>query len=128
MNTLKGPSGMPTLESGIAAVITKFGWLKLATLGAALAGAAIMAAFRPPISRKELFLQAIVALTGSFMFGPLFIALVDSWLHVGQDVLIAPVHGLIGAMSWGAFGGLAHYRDKLSKDPKGAIQDVKDLV
>lgn len=119
---------MSSIESALGVLIAKFGWLKFTTFAAALAGAAMMAIFRPPKTRKELFLQAVVALACSYMFGPMGISIAENWMSVPPERLIAPVHGMIGALSWGAFGGLAHLRDKLSVDPKGAIQDVKDVV
>lgn len=118
-----------SLESGaIGALIAKLGWLKVLSLGAALIGASIMVAFRPPKTRKELFVQAAVALGGSLLFGNFFVAIADSYLHLGKEDLIAPIHGLIGAMSWGVFGGLAHLRDKTSKDPLGTVKEIKDVV
>jgi len=37
------------------------------------------------------------------------------------------VNGLVGALSWGLFGGLAHLRDKVETDPEQVIKDVKSL-
>lgn len=129
---------MAAMESGSAwgvAAITKFGWIKLLTLGAAGMGALLMAAFRPAKSRKEGFLQAFVALGSSLLFGS-FIAssilfkfqLID--ITSLEDLLYynAAIHGLVGAMSWGIFGGLATLRDKVSNDPIQVVRDVKDLV
>lgn len=93
----------------------------------ALIGAALMAVFRPPKSRKEMLLQAMVALGASFLFGNTAFNLVDGWLHVGPDGKDA-VLGLVGALSWGAFGGLAHMRDKVAADPIQAIREVKDVL
>jgi hypothetical protein len=118
-----------SLESGaVGAIIAKFGAAKALTLGAALIGAAVMAVFRPPKSRKEMFYQGAVALGSSMLFGGFGVALVDSWLHLGADTLIVPIHGLIGAMSWGLFGGLAHLRDKAATDPIGTAKEIKDVV
>jgi len=119
-----------SLESGVVgAIVAKVGAAKALGLGAALIGAAIMCVFRPPKTRKELFYQGAVALGSSMLFGGFGVALVDSWLHLGVDTLTVPVHGLIGALSWGIFGGLAHFRDeKLAKDPLQAIKDVKDSI
>lgn len=127
---------MPTIESGVlGALAAKYGWLKLLTLSAALLGAALMAAFRPPRTRKEMFLQAAVALGCSFLFGDTLTHFADSWLDF-IDYTTAPwdqwmqfaitVHGLVGALSWGAFGGLAHMRDKVAKDPLDAVKQIKD--
>lgn len=123
-------SGMSmSLESGaVGALIAKFGWIKVLSFGAALIGAGIMAVFRPPKSRREMFLQAAVALGCSFLFGGLGVSIADSYLHVGTEALIAPVHGLLGALSWGIFGGLAHMRDKVENNPLETIQEVKDVI
>lgn len=124
---------MPTIEGGIVAIIAKYGWLKALTLGSALLGAGLMAVFRPPATRREMLLQALVALGCSFLFGDTVYTVANNWLHVTPDNIVDPrfyvtVHGLVGAMSWGIFGGLAHMRDKVSKDPIQAIKDVKDIV
>lgn len=115
------------------AAATKFGWLKLATLGGALIGASIMALTRPPKSRKEMFYQAATALGCSFLFGDFavrwaaswfsFISFEkDSWVEILQ--FYVGVHGLLGAMSWGVFGALANLRDKVSADPIGTIKGL----
>lgn len=107
--------------AGIAA-ITKFGWIKLATLGAAVIGAGIMAIFRPPKNRTELFYQGLVALGTSLLFGN---TLAD-WLNQSANIVnpenleayiqyLVSVHGLLGALSWGLFGGVAHIRDGIGK-------------
>lgn len=117
-----------SIESGVLGVaITKFGWLKLLTLGYAVIGAAMMAVFRPPKSRKEMMLQAAVALGSSFLFGDLFIAMANNWINLGDEWRM-PIHGLIGAFSWGAFGGLAHLRDRVQEDPLQVVKDVHDVL
>lgn len=115
---------MPSLEGGALAVITKYGWLKLATLGAALGGAVLMAVFRPPKNRKEMLLHALVALGSSFLFGDTVFKIINNYIEMDY----VAVHGLVGAMSWGFFGGLATMRDKFSKDPVQTVKDVKDIV
>ena len=127
MNTLKD-GHMPTLESGLAAIATKFGWLKLGTLGASLAGALVMAMFRPPKTRREVLYHALVAAIGSYMFGPFCVSLAASWLPTGVSDIVMPVHFLVGALSWGAFSALAAWRDKLAVNPQEAIKDAKDAV
>lgn len=130
---------MAAMESGSAAglaAITKFGWIKFASLGAALMGAGIMAIFRPPKTRKELFTQGLVALGTSLLFGNFianlflhYLPLLDVAKASLEDLLTfhIAIHGLIGAMSWGIFGGLAHLRDKVEADPVQAVKDVRDL-
>ncbi len=124
-------------ETGLVAFIMKFGLVKLLSLGSALLGAGIMAIFRPPLTRKELFIQGAVALAASFMFGGVMVNMLGGFGIFGINLLTAPladvvqfnimVHGLIGAISWGIFGGLAVLRDKFGSDPIQAIKDVKDL-
>ncbi len=120
---------MAALESGSAwglAAISNFGWIKFASLGAALIGAGMMAIFRPPQSRKEMFQQGAVALGCSLLFGDTAVAWAVSAFP--SIPLTSPaIYGLIGAMSWGAFGGLAHLRDKVAKDPVETIKDVKSI-
>jgi len=61
------------MESGGAALgiswVAKFGFVKILTLGAAALGAGLMAVFRPPKTRKEMFAQSVVALGSSLLFG-----------------------------------------------------------
>lgn len=117
--------------------IWKFGAVKLFGLGSALAGAGIMAVFRPPQSRKEMFLQAAVALASSLMFGGAAVTALAGFDFFAVDLIKssmvdviqfnAMVHGLIGAMAWGIFGGLAVLRDKFGSDPIQTVRDIKDL-
>lgn len=110
--------------SGLAALITKYGWIKAATLGSALLGALLMAVFRPPKTRKEMLMQAIIALGSSYLFGDSVYSIVTKWVPLDY----VAVHGLVGALSWGIFGGLAHMRDKVAADPIQAVKDVKDIL
>lgn len=128
---------MSSIETAIAAIATKYGWLKLFTLGASLGGAALMAVFRPPKTRKEMFLQAVVALGASLLFGGTladYLASVFTFINLetspfGKVIQFqVTVHGLLGALSWGLFGGLAHLRDKIEKDPVQAVKDIKDAL
>lgn len=116
-------------SSAVVGLLAKFGTAKLLTLGAALIGAAIMIMYRPPKSRKELFYHAAAALGGSFLLGGTVLSLMSTWTGVDKETLSPAVHGIIGALSWGFFGGLASWRDdKLGKDPVQAIKDVKDVL
>lgn len=117
--------------------MAKYGMLKLFTLSAALFGAGMMAIFRPPKSRKELFLQAIVALGCSLLFGDVAAKYLDYLFdfidlktveYVDFLQFYVAVHGLVGAVSWGLFGGIAFFRDKFSDNPIGAVKDAKDVV
>lgn len=131
---------MAAVESGSAAglaAITKFGWIKFASLGAALMGAGIMAIFRPPKTRKELFTQGLVALGTALLFGNFianlflhYVPLLDLAKASLEDILTfhIAINGLVGAMSWGMFGGLAHIRDRVETDPLQAVKDVRDVA
>lgn len=125
-----------SVEAGAGALITKYGAMALLGSAAALLGAGIMAVFRPPKSRKEMFLQGIVALGSSFLFGGTAVkvlAHLTGWVDLAHDNIVdisqftVMIYGLIGAFSWGLFGGIAHFRDKFEADPVQAIKDVKDL-
>lgn len=101
-------------------------WTGAAALGATFVsgviGAAIIAAFDPPTTRRMLFLQALVAGIASIFFGPLAMIVIDYYadfidLHESPFYVViaasAPVMMLIGALSWGAFGALAKFRQLL---------------
>lgn len=131
---------MAAMESGSAwsiAAITKFGWLKFVTLGAALIGAGLMALSRPPKTRKEMFYQALTALGSSLLFGDFavrwaasFFPFINLMTDGFMDVLLfyVSVHGLVGASAWGIFGAAASFLDKFSKDPTQAVKDVKEVL
>lgn len=124
-------------STAIGALIAKLGWLKLFTLGAALAGAGLMAIFRPPRTKKEMFLQGCVALGCSFLFGDTITNLLDGWFDF-IDATTSPldkwlqfaiaVHGLVGALSWGIFGGIAYVRDRVGTNPVEAAKEIKDVI
>lgn len=128
---------MAVFESGSTwglVAITKFGWIKFFSLGSALLGAGMMALFRPPKTRKELFIQGAVALTASLLFGNVVTDLADYWLDfinletASMQRIIeftVTIHGLVGALSWGIFGGIAQFRDRLADKPLEAINDAK---
>lgn len=128
MNTVNRKLGMSmSIESGAGiALLVK---TKLLAFLPALIGAGLMAMFRPPKTRKELMMQALVALGCSFLFGNTAFNIVSGWFPAvagpdGKDAIL----GLVGALSWGAFGGLAHFRDKVAKDPIEAVKNVKDIL
>lgn len=96
-----------------------------------------MAAFRPPKSRKEMFLQAAVALGTSLLFGDTiaqwagtFFTFIDLKTADYMEYMkfYVTVHGLVGAMSWGFWGGLAHYRDRFAVAPAEAVKEIKDDI
>jgi len=129
-------TGEPTSSGFLGIAIWKFGAFKLLGVGFALIGAAIMAIFRPPLTRKEMMWQAAVAIGASLLFGYNACRYLDSewaWIDMKADSLedvvqfIAMVHGLIGASAWGIFGGLAVLRDKFGSDPIKTAKDIKDI-
>lgn len=131
-----GNMSMSSIESVLAAVATKYGWLKLFTLTAALGGAVTMAVFRPPKTKKEMLRYAFVAIACSLLFGDTAAHIINNWLHLVDLVNVkdgalnfyVSVHALVGSLSWGFVGALTHWRDKLQNNPQGAINDAKDLV
>lgn len=88
-------------------------------VGFGLIGAAIMAAFDPPKTRREMFTQAAVAAVGSFVFGELtHLAIASVVTFATPAQLVIPAYFLTGALSWGAFGALAAFRRLVAR--KGA--------
>lgn len=122
--------------AGLGALIGKFGLVKVLSTGSALIGAGMMAVFRPPATRKELFMQAAVALGTSLIFGGFAVTAANHWLgwvtaaSSFEEILHfnVAIHGLLGAFAWGGFGGLAVLRDKFSKDPVEAVKEIKDAL
>lgn len=126
------------IESGSAVgigLITKFGWIKLITLGAAGIGAGMMAIFRPPKSRREMFYQGLVALGSSLLFGNTIASTLIHTVPLLQEAtagfedylqFLIAIHGVVGALSWGAFGGLAHLRDKAGG--QSLDETIKDVL
>jgi len=81
-------------------------------------------------------MQGAVALGSSLLFGGTLVNALASWTNwidlataPIEDVaqFVAMVYGLIGAVSWGLFGGLAVLRDKFGSDPVQTITDIKNL-
>lgn len=123
-------------ETGASLLVLKFGLMKMLGFGAALVGAGMMAIFRPPKNRKELFMQGAVALGSSLLFGGTLTSAFAHWTgwvdmktSSIEDIVqfTSMVYGMIGALSWGVFGGLAVLRDKFGSDPVQTIHDIKNL-
>lgn len=112
-----------TINPAIAAVVAMH-QSGLATklvfmLGAGVLGAAIMAAFDPPATRKELFKQAASAGVGSMLFGAPAVNIVNHFVplmdlaHATPQVYFewaVPIYFTVGALSWGVFAALAKVR------------------
>lgn len=97
---------------------------------AGLLGAACIAAFDPPTSRKQLFTQAAVAGVGSLFFGPVVLATVQHfstwivWTSLNMEQSIsyaAPVYLVTGGLAWGVFGALARLRKLISERGAQAV-------
>lgn len=121
---------MAAMESGSAwglSLITNYGWLKFGTLAAAGLGALLMAMSSPPKTKREMFFQGLTALGTSFLFGDVLWLLCVQYSPFIADRVA--VHGLLGALSWGLFGGLVHFRTKLgSKSLDETFKDVKNNI
>lgn len=124
----------PTSSGILGAAIWKFGLVKTLAFTSAMIGAGIMAIFRPPKTRRELFMQGIVALGSSFMFGGMLvntIASITGWINLNTapiaDVVQfhMAIYGFLGAISWGLFGGLSVLRDKFGSDPIKTIRSIR---
>jgi hypothetical protein len=114
---MKAPT-MPAAESAGFGLLLKVG----TSLGAGLLGAAIIASFDPPATRRELFKQAAVAGVGSMVFGPVAVRIVGHYIPylasvTGLDALevTVPIYFLVGALSWGFMGAVAKFREVLAK-------------
>lgn len=120
---------MAVLETGTGAgLITKFILLS----GFGLLGAAFIAAVDPPKTRKQLFLQAAVAITLSLILGPIAVSAFDYYLdfvNLGQVTfemymeVAAPIYAIIGAFSWGLIGFVAKLRDLLASEGARMLKD-----
>lgn len=105
----------PTHE-GVIAVIAKFFCQHFSAASAAVLGAAIMAACKPPENRRELFSRAFVAFGCSMLFGGVFLRWLDSyftWIDLAHATaeshleIVAAAHGIIGAVSWAVVSWLS---------------------
>lgn len=125
---------MAAIESG-AGAIGIFGKVAIIA-GAGLLGAAAMAAFDPPKTKKQLFIQAAIALGCSFMFGPIAVKALDfyfdfinlasitNWVDFMETV--ATIYGLVGALSWGFVGLVASLRQLIHR--RGAKTIYETIV
>lgn len=89
-----------------------------------------MSIMRPAPTRKELFFQALIAMAGSLLFGGLAVQAFSYYFTwaTGSIEAVGAIHGLIGALSWGIFGGIATLREKLNTDPLEVVHEVKDII
>lgn len=105
-------------ESAGAVGLYKLG----AALGVGVVGAACIAAFDPPKTKRELFTQAASAGAVSILFGNAATKLADAWFtSLTYDDLHLPVCFLVGALSWGALGALAKLRTMIRERGADAV-------
>ena len=133
MNSLthKGSTMSEPVSSAAGGIV---GWKFLLSFGALVSsgvlGGAIMAAFDPPKSRLQLFLQGAAAGVGSLFFGPIAVRVLDhytEWVdlanagHVDLLTFAAPVYLVIGTLSWGVFSALAKLRELIKNRGADAV-------
>ena len=105
--------------------------IALAKLAPAFVGAAVMVAVCPKtITRREIFLRAVVAMSLSYLFGDVAVAYVSSlgwgWFHAEKHN--AAVLGMIGALGWGFVGGIDFVARKFKRDPFGTADRIRRAV
>lgn len=112
---------MAAIETtGMFATFKAFG----IAVGAAAVGVGIMAIMRMPKTRMEMFYQGMVAIAASILFGDSVASFAAYYFPFKIEP--AAIHGFVGALSWGIFGGLAHLRDKVESKPLDeSINDVR---
>jgi hypothetical protein len=104
----------------------------LAKFAPGVGGALIMAAFDPPPDRRTLFLQASTAGVGSLLFGGPAVKILDYFADFVDLAKLSemdrlewavPVYFLVGALSWGAFGALARFRQIIRERGGDVVAD-----
>ena len=125
---------MPEPASGaVATVATTKVSIKMIAVAAGVAGAALMVAIRPNLSRKMLALHMAVAGCMSYLLHGIAVHVLKTWLDVDKwphdDVinLHVSVAFIIGALSWGFVGGLYWFREKFGTNPIEAIAAIRNL-
>ncbi len=111
------------------------GGAKLFAVLAGVAGAALMVAIRPNLTRKQMALHAATAGAMSYFLTSPVIRLASGfgWLEIdkwpvddARDIHVA-VAFFIGAMSWGIVGGLYWFSEKFGTNPIEAIQAIRNM-
>ena len=111
------------------------GGAKLFAVLAGVAGAALMVAIRPNLTRKQMALHAATAGAMSYFLTSPLIRLASGfgWLEIdkwpvddARDIHVA-VAFFIGAMSWGFVGGLYWFREKFGTNPIEAIGLLRNM-
>lgn len=116
-------------------IVAAKGGAKLFAVLAGVAGAALMVAIRPNLTRKQMALHAATAGAMSYFLTSPVIRLASGfgWLEIdkwpvedARDIHVA-VAFFIGAMSWGIVGGLYWFREKFGTNPIEAIQAIRNM-
>lgn len=123
---------MSTEAATLGAII----WYKLgAAFLVGILGAAIMAAFDPPKTKKSLFFHAAVAGIGSLIFGGPLIKILDHYFDFVNLATVtfpeylewaAPVYIIVGGLSWGTFGALAKFRNLVNAKAADILMEKID--
>jgi hypothetical protein len=101
---------------------------KLAPAGMA---ALVMVAVGPKtVTRKEIFVRALVAMALSHLFGDVAVAYVGSlgWHWFNPATHASAVYGFIGAFGWGVVGGFALLSQRFRRDPLGVATKVRKAI
>lgn len=110
---------------------------KAVGLVAAVIGAGLMAATRPPATRKQLAVYAGVALGSSLLFGNQVAFAIDpyvDWVDLRRDGAwealdyYVAVHGLVGAVSWGVWGYVAGVVERVRNSDEGIVAALKKAI
>jgi hypothetical protein len=103
-----------------------------ASVGIGLLGGLLMIVLDPPKTRRGMFLQSMVALVGSVIFGPLAVRVLDHYSDAVDlskadfEMLLTvagPVYFLMGAMSWGVAAALVKLRHLIAEHAADAAAE-----
>ena len=127
---------MPEPASGaVATVATTKVSIKLFAVAAGVAGAALMVAIRPNLSRKQLAMHMLTAGCLSYLGHGIVVALLaqytgldlTKWASDDAANLHVLVAFVIGGLSWGLIGGMYWFREEFGTKPIEAIQAIRNL-
>lgn len=102
----------------------------LLKLAPAAAGALLMAIVDPPATKRELFFRVLVAFLASYLLGDVIFEWLQhtsafAFLDTTKRAHNVAVDGMVGALGWFVFGGLAMWLKRFRADPVQAVKDVK---
>jgi len=133
-NTMPEPT-MSGAAAGAAAAKTVVG-AKIITVVAGVAGAAVMIAIRPNMTRKQMFLHALVAgVVSLFMTNPFLAVMANvsdwfdttKWIPETRDEWRTMWSFVLGALSWGMMGALYYMRERFGSNPIETINDLRNV-